>query len=123
MAADQVVVQYRFTDPVTGFSDAIVLPLDEFKATFGDLDAIDVAAVAQVKAERVANWQTALEDAKNAPPPDPKVEAQELADRVAALSADLAVLEADLAVKVEALPPKDRPKVVEVVEVEAVEGK
>lgn len=108
---DQVVVQYRFTDPATGYSDAIVLPLDEFVAEFGELDKVDADAIEAVKAERVAGWTAALEDAKNAPPPDPKVEAQLLADQVAALAEQLTVLEADLAVKIEALPPKDRPKV------------
>lgn len=108
---DQVIVQYRFTDPATGYADAIVLPLDEFKAEYGDPEDVDAGKIEAVKAQRVTNWQTAIEDAKNAPPPDPKVEAQLLADQVAALAEQLTVLEADLAVKIEALPPKDRPKV------------
>ena len=119
---DQVIVQYRFTDPVTGYSDAIVLPLDEFVDTYGPLDKIDTDAIEGVKQARVENWQAVLDEAKNAPPPDPKVEAQVLADQVAALSEQLTVLEADLAVRVEALPVKDRPKLDAAVEAVA-EGK
>lgn len=117
--ADEIIVQYRFTDPDTGYADAINLPLEDFKAEYGDLDSLDVEKIEAVKAERVAGWQAALDAPQ--PEPDPKAEAQRLADEKVLLSERLAVVSADLAVLVEALPVKDRP-VVDVVEA-VVRGK
>lgn len=58
--ADEIIVQYRFTDPDTGFTDAIVLPRPEFVAEFGSLTKLDTGKLEAAKAERVANWQAAL---------------------------------------------------------------
>ena len=66
--ADEIIVQYRFTDPDTGYSDAIVLPRAEFVAEFGSLTKLDTDKLDVAKAERVANWQAALVQ------PEPTVE-------------------------------------------------
>ena len=109
---DEVRIQHVFRDPVTGFCDAIVLPRDDY-------DALPELEIEAIKTARLQNWQAALDAPQ--PEPDPKAEAQALADEVAALQDRLAVAEVELAAKIEALPIKDRPKVVAV---EAVaEGK
>lgn len=110
--SDEVRIQHVFRDNATGYTDAIVLPFAEYVAEFGEVGKQDESKLEAVKAERVANWQAAL----SAPQPesDLKAEAQALADEVALLTDRLAVAEAELAVKVEALPVKDRPKVAEV---------
>ena len=110
--SDEIVVQYRFKDETTGFADAIVLPLDDFLSEYGPLSKPHIDKIDAVKQERIANWQAALSAPQ--PEPDLKAEAQALADEVALLTDRLAVASAELAVKMEVLPVKDRPKVAEV---------
>lgn len=61
--ADEIIVQYRFTDPDTGYADAIVLPRAEFVAEYGSLTKLDTEKLEAAKAQRVANWQASLEAA------------------------------------------------------------
>lgn len=81
---DEVRIQHVFRDPETGFCDAIVLPIEDY-------ELLDVDAIEALKAERVANWQAALD----APQPEPveptkedlEAEAQSFLDEVALLGA------------------------------------
>ena len=107
MVTDEVRIQHVFRDEVTGYTDAIVLPFADYVAEFGEVGKQDESKLEAVKAERVASWQAALDAPQ--PEPDPKAEAQALADEKALLVERLAVVSADLAIKVEALPVKDRP--------------
>lgn len=117
--ADEVRIQHVFRDDVTGFCDAIVLPYEDYVAEFGEPGKQDEAKLEAAKAERVAGWQATLDAPQ--PEPDPKAEAQALADEKALLVERLAVVSAELAVKIEALPVKDRP--VEVAVEAVAEGK
>lgn len=110
MSDDQINVQYIFTDPDTGFRDAINLPLEDFKAEYGDLDSLDDDKIAQVKAERVSNWQEAVENPPEPEPVDPVVEAEAWAEQIKVLDDQRDQLAALLTERVEALPTKERDK-------------
>ena len=114
---DEIRIQHVFRDEATGFTDAIVLPYDDYVSEYGEPGKTDEAKVDAVKAQRVANWQAAV--AAPQPEPDLKAEAQALADEKAALQERLAVLTVELDAKIEALPIKDRP-VVDVLSVEPI---
>lgn len=90
---DEIRIQHVFRDPVSGFTDAIVLPKDAY-------EALSEAEIDALKAERVSAWKAALAEAKDAPAPDPVEVAEALEAEKAALVERLSVVEAELLVRV-----------------------
>jgi hypothetical protein len=82
--ADNIIVQYRFKDDDTGYTDAIVLPYDQFVAEYGSVETPDPQAIDAAKAERIQNYVDRMEEVRNAPPPT--------ADEIAAAAEEEALI-------------------------------
>ena len=89
MTDDEIRIQHIFRDPVSGLQDAIVLPL-------ADYEALDVAAIEALKAERVEAHRALLAEVAARPVPSEEEVAEAKALELVELEARVEVLRAEV---------------------------